>query len=75
MKEALAALLAGRELPGDVMELRVKIAKRKMSLWRFECECYVGGDKASEAIVTATAAPAASSADIPDELPAPPARS
>ena len=35
-------------VPGDVLELKIKIVKNKMSLWVFEAEALVDGKKATE---------------------------
>jgi len=35
-------------IPGDVLELKVKIVKSKMSLWVFEAEALVDGKKAAQ---------------------------
>lgn len=59
-------------VPGDVLEISVKIAKRKMRLWRFACECRVGTELVSEAVVSAAAASGGGRGEIPEGLPPPP---
>jgi 3-hydroxyacyl-[acyl-carrier-protein] dehydratase len=58
-------------VPGDQLELRARVVKRKLGMWKLECEVWVDGAIASEALITATAAPAAIKKELPAGLPAP----
>jgi 3-hydroxyacyl-[acyl-carrier-protein] dehydratase len=58
-------------VPGDVMELRAKVVRYRLGTWKLQCEVYVGGELASEALVTATTGPAASPPKLPEGFPKP----
>ena len=40
-------------VPGDVMEIKVVFERRRGTVWRFECEATVDGERASEAVLVA----------------------
>ena len=58
-------------VPGDVLELRARVVKQRMGMWKLQCEVWTDGEMASEALVTATAAPAATKKELPPGLPEP----
>ena len=58
-------------VPGDLFDLRARVVKQKLGIWKLECEVWIDGEKASEALITATAAPAATKKELPPGLPAP----
>ncbi len=58
-------------VPGDLLELRAKVIRYRLGTWKLGCEVWVGGELASMATVTATAAPAASKKEVPAGLPPP----
>ncbi len=58
-------------LPGDVMDLTAKVARRRLGVWRFECETHVNGELVSKAMITATVGPQVSN-PMPEGLPEPP---
>ncbi len=39
--------------PGDQLSIHVKKLKQRRNIWKFACEAKVGGDIASEAVITA----------------------
>lgn len=59
-------------VPGDVMDIRAKVLRHKLGVWKFECEIHVGEALASRAELTATTAPKVKSPPIPAHLPPPP---
>ena len=44
-------------VPGDLLELRVKLLKNKRTLWKFEGRAFAGGQIAAEGLFTAYAIP------------------
>ncbi|HJL41703.1 MAG TPA: 3-hydroxyacyl-ACP dehydratase FabZ [Myxococcales bacterium LLY-WYZ-16_1] len=58
-------------VPGDVLELRAAISKRKLSVWKLACEARVNGAVASSAVITATTARAPGATQTPDGFPEP----
>src|SRR5687767_2538803 len=56
-------------VPGEVMELRARIVRRRMGTWKLQCEVHVDGKLASEALVSASGAPRASNPALPSGLP------
>lgn len=58
-------------VPGDVMELRAKVLKKKLGTWKLECEVWVAGQAVSSASVTATSGPKAKAPTLPESFPAP----
>jgi 3-hydroxyacyl-[acyl-carrier-protein] dehydratase len=58
-------------VPGDVLELRARVVRQRLGMWKLQCEVWVDGALASEALVTATAAPAATQKEVPPGFPAP----
>lgn len=58
-------------VPGDLMELHAKILRYRLGTWKLGCEIRVGGQLASEAIISATSGPVASDPKLPDHLPKP----
>ena len=58
-------------VPGDVMELRAQVLKKKMRTWKLQCETFVNGQLASQATVTATSGPAPQPPALPEGFPAP----
>lgn len=58
-------------VPGDVMDLTARVLRRKMKVWKFECETHVRGELASKAVITATVGPRPTST-LPEGLPPPP---
>ena len=44
-------------VPGDLLELRVKLLKNKRTLWKFEGRAFAGGQIATEGLFTAYAIP------------------
>lgn len=61
-------------IPGDVMELHSKVVKHKMGMWKLACETRIGGELASEALITATTAPKVQPPPLPASFPPPPAQ-
>ncbi|MCC7384302.1 MAG: 3-hydroxyacyl-ACP dehydratase FabZ [Deltaproteobacteria bacterium] len=59
-------------IPGDVMDLRAKVVRQRLGMWKLACECLVNGERASEALITATTAPKVKPPELPAHLPAPP---
>ena len=45
-------------VPGDVLELRMKVLRRRGKVWRFQGKAYVGENLAAEAVITALWEPA-----------------
>lgn len=58
-------------IPGDVMELRARILRQRLGMWKLACEVYVGGQLASEATISATSGPRATDPTLPEGLPQP----
>lgn len=58
-------------VPGDVMELRAEVLRKKMRTWKLQCSTYVDGQLASTATVTATSGPAPKAPELPEDFPAP----
>jgi 3-hydroxyacyl-[acyl-carrier-protein] dehydratase len=58
-------------VPGDVLELHAKILRYRLGTYRLGCEARVGGELASEAVISATSGPKASDPAIPPGLPPP----
>ena len=44
-------------VPGDLLELRVKLLRNKRTLWKFEGRAFAGGQIAAEGLFTAYAIP------------------
>jgi 3-hydroxyacyl-[acyl-carrier-protein] dehydratase len=57
--------------PGDVMELRAKVVKKKLGTWKLDCEVWVAGQPVSSASVSATSGPKAKAPALPEAFPAP----
>jgi 3-hydroxyacyl-[acyl-carrier-protein] dehydratase len=57
--------------PGDLLDLRARVVKQRLGVWKLQCEVWIDGTMASEALITATAAPAATKKEVPPGLPAP----
>ncbi len=45
-------------VPGDVLELRMTVLRRRGKVWRFQGKAYVGESLAAEAVITALWEPA-----------------
>ena len=45
-------------VPGDVLELRMNVLRRRGKVWRFQGKAYVGENLAAEAVITALWEPA-----------------
>ena len=45
-------------VPGDVLELRMEVLRRRGKVWRFQGKAYVGENLAAEAVITALWEPA-----------------
>ena len=58
-------------VPGDLLELRSKIVRHRLGVWKLGCEVRVAGEIVSMATVTATTGPSASDPELPADFPAP----
>lgn len=58
-------------VPGEVMHLHANVLRYRLGTYKLRCEARVGGELASEAVISATSGPAVSDAAIPPGLPAP----
>ncbi len=58
-------------VPGDLMDLRARVVRHRLGMWKLECEVWIDGALASQALITATAAPAAGKKALPEGLPPP----
>lgn len=58
-------------VPGDVMELTGRVLRYRLGTWKLACEVKVGGQVASEAVITATTGPSASPPKLPEGFPPP----
>lgn len=61
-------------VPGDVMDLRSRVVRHRLGMWKLACEVYVGDTKVSESLITATTGPKVAPPPLPDSLPKPPLR-
>ncbi|VAW56100.1 3-hydroxyacyl-[acyl-carrier-protein] dehydratase, FabZ form [hydrothermal vent metagenome] len=44
-------------IPGDVLTLKVELAKRMRSIWKFDCKAYVNDELAASATIMCAATP------------------
>jgi 3-hydroxyacyl-[acyl-carrier-protein] dehydratase len=58
-------------IPGDVMTLSATVQRARLGMWRLACECHVGGEPASEAVITATTGPKIKPPPLPEGAPLP----
>ena len=58
-------------IPGDVMDLRAKVVRHRLGMWKLSCECWVGEERASTSLITATTGPKVASPPLPEGLPDP----
>jgi 3-hydroxyacyl-[acyl-carrier-protein] dehydratase len=59
-------------IPGDVMTLEARVLAKKMGMWKLHTQTHVFGERASEAVITATSAPKVKAPPLPDGIPPPP---
>lgn len=57
-------------VPGDQLELRSKVLKKRLGVWKLQCEVWTNGELASTATVTATSGPAVKDPPLPEGTPA-----
>lgn len=57
-------------VPGVMLELRAKVVRHRLGVWKLDCEVLVDGGLASKATVTATTGPRASDPSLPSGFPA-----
>ncbi|MEQ9498121.1 MAG: 3-hydroxyacyl-ACP dehydratase FabZ [Deltaproteobacteria bacterium] len=55
-------------VPGDMLELRSKVIRQRMGVWKLGCEVRVRGDIASMATVTATSGPKVKQPELPADF-------
>ncbi len=58
-------------VPGDMMELRAKVIRYRLSTWKLGCEIRVKDKRVSTATVTVTVGPRATPNALPDDFPKP----
>jgi 3-hydroxyacyl-[acyl-carrier-protein] dehydratase len=56
-------------VPGDVMDLRAKVLRTRLGMWKLGCEVYVRDQLASSATISATTGPRVTDAALPEGLP------